>query len=154
SGTPSETPLLPPPLGDYKTAKRQFVELYGSLAVMNTYLKIALLASFLVHLGQIALNIKTYQASHNVKPPIVWIDDSGRPHAESGSPEYHPREAEVRYFLMQFVQQYYGRMRATVKDNFTRSLYFLDGRLADAAIEANKKTKAIETFLASPNEEI
>ena len=39
-------------------------------------------------------------------------------------------------------------MRATVRENYARSLYFLDGRLADAIIEANKKTKAIETFLA------
>jgi hypothetical protein len=34
------------------------------------------------------------------------------------------------------------------------SLYFLDGRLADAAIEANRKTKTIETFLAGEGEEI
>src|SRR5262249_34802487 len=34
------------------------------------------------------------------------------------------------------------------------SLYFLDGRLADAVIEANKKTNAIETFLAGSSEEV
>ena len=45
-------------------------------------------------------------------------------------------------------------MRATVRENYARSLYFLDGRLADAIIEANKKSKAIETFLASASEEI
>jgi hypothetical protein len=45
-------------------------------------------------------------------------------------------------------------MRATVRDNYTRSLYFLDGRLADALMEANKKTKAIENFLLAPSEEI
>jgi type IV secretory pathway component VirB8 len=41
-----------------------------------------------------------------------------------------------------------------VRGNYTRSLYFLDGRLADAVIEANKKTKAIENFLLAPTEEI
>jgi type IV secretion system protein VirB5 len=55
---------------------------------------------------------------------------------------------------MQFVQEHYGRMRATLKENYARSLYFLDGRLADAVIEANKKSKAIETFLAGQDAEI
>ena len=150
----SETPMLPPPPGDYKAAKRQFVELYGSLAVMNTYLKIALLALTAVTTGLIALNIKTYNAFHNVKPLVIRISDLGRAETDYGSLDYHPQEAEIRYFLIQFVQQYYGRMRATVKENYTRSLYFLDGRLADAAIEANKKTKAIETFLTTAAEEI
>jgi len=150
-----EAPLMPPPATDYKAARRQFVELYGSLAVMNTYLKIAVLCLSLVCLGLVWLNVKTYQALQNVKVIVVRINDVGRAEAISyGSLEYHPQEAEIRYFLIQFVQQFYGRMRATLKENYTRSLYFLDGRLADATMEANKKTKAIETFLASPAEEI
>jgi type IV secretion system protein VirB5 len=98
---------------------------------------------------------KIYQAFQNVKPIVIRINDVGRADAINyGSLEYHPQEGEIRYFLIQFVQQYYGRMRATLKENYTRSLYFLDGRLADATMEANKKTKVIETFLASPMEEI
>jgi type IV secretion system protein VirB5 len=149
------TPFLPPPQIDYNSAKRQFVELYGSLAVMNTYLKIAVLGLCLVCLGLTYLNVKTVQAARNLKPLVIRINDIGRAQAVSyDSLEYHPQEAEIRYFLIQFVQAYYGRMRATVKENFTRSFYFLDGRLADAVMEANKKTKAIETFLAAPAEEI
>jgi type IV secretion system protein VirB5 len=45
-------------------------------------------------------------------------------------------------------------MRATVRDNYALSLYYLDGRLADALIEANKKNKTIETFLAGSGDEI
>jgi type IV secretion system protein VirB5 len=151
----TDTPFLPPLQIDYNAAKRQFVELYGSLAVMNTYLKIALLCLSLVCLGVTYLAIKTVEAAHNLKPLVIRINDIGRAQAVSyDSLEHHPQEAEIRYFLIQFVQAYYGRMRATVKENFTRSLYFLDGRLADAVMEANKKTKAIETFLAAPAEEI
>ena len=40
-------------------AKRQFVELYGSALVMNTYLKIALVLVALVALGLLALNFVT-----------------------------------------------------------------------------------------------
>jgi type IV secretion system protein VirB5 len=151
----TDTQWMPPETKDYQAAKRQFVELHGSITVMNTYLKIALLCSSVVCVGLLWLNVKTYEASHNVKPLVIRIGELGRAEAINyGSLEYQPQEAEIRFFLIQFVQQYYGRMRATVKENFTRSLYFLDGRLADSIMETNKKTKAIETFLASPAEEI
>ena len=55
---------------------------------------------------------------------------------------------------MDFVQRHYSRVRATVRENYARSLYYLDGRLADATIEENKKNKTIETFLASRGDEI
>ena len=42
-----------------ENAKRQFVELYGSALVMNTYLKIALVLVSLVALGLLALNFHT-----------------------------------------------------------------------------------------------
>ena len=45
-------------------------------------------------------------------------------------------------------------MRATVRQQYAESLYFLDGRLADATIEANKKAGTIERFLTSGSEEI
>lgn len=146
---------IPPAAKDFQAAKEQYLELYGSTAVMNTYLKIALLCLCLTCVGLIFLNIKTYDAFHNLKPLVIRINDLGRAEAISyGSLEYHPQENEIKYFLVQFVQQYYGRMRATVRESYTRSLYYLDGRLASAIIEANKKTKAIETFLNAPSEEI
>jgi type IV secretory pathway TrbF-like protein len=149
-----ETPWLPPPEKDYAAAKRQYLELYGSLAVMNTYLKIAVLCLSLVVVGLMFLNFRTYAAYHQVKPLVIRINDLGRAEAINyGSLEYQPQEAEIKYFLVQFVHAYYGRMRATVREAYPRSLYFLDGRLADAIIEANIKTKAIEMFLAGGTDE-
>src|SRR3982074_1722858 len=55
---------------------------------------------------------------------------------------------------MQFVMKHYGRMRATVRQQYAESLYFLDGRLADATIDANKKSGTIERFITSGAEEI
>jgi type IV secretory pathway TrbF-like protein len=147
--------LLPPPTPDYNAARRQYMELYGSTAVMNTYLKIALLCLCLVCTGLVMANIKTVQFFRNFKPVVIRINDVGR--AESvpyGSLEYHPQEAEIKYFLVQFVQQHYGRVRATVQEGYARSLYFLDGRLADAIMEANKKSKTIETFMTDRSDEI
>ena len=58
-------------------AKRQFVELYGSALVMNTYLKIAVVLLALVALGLVALNFRTVATYANVKPLVVRIDDVG-----------------------------------------------------------------------------
>jgi len=139
---------------EYQAAKRQFVELYGSTAVMNTYLKIAVLALCAVCLGLVVLNMKTLNALRNVKPIVIRIDQMGRAETVGASGlEYRPQEAEMKFFLIQFVTDHYGRMRATVRENFARSLYFLDGRLADGIMETNKKTKAVETWLASAAEE-
>lgn len=139
----------------FDTAKRQYLELYGSVAVMNTYLKIAVLCLSLVAVALAVLNVKTYAAFHHLKPIVIRINELGRAEAVSyGSLDYHPQEAEIKYFLVQFVQQHYGRMRATVREYYPRSLYFLDGRLADALLEANKKTKMLETLLNGGSDEI
>ena len=82
-------------------------------------------------------------------------NDLGRAEAlKYATLEYHPQDKEIKYFLIDFVQRHYSRMRATLRDNYARSLYFLDGRLADALIEANKKNSALESFLAGIGEEI
>src|SRR3981081_526574 len=119
----SASQLIALPQKDYGAAKRQFLELYGSIAVMNTYLKIALLCLSLVCLVQAVLQIKTNEALRNFKPPIIRIDGNGRTDTLSyGGVEYQPREPEVRYFLIQFVEQYYARIRATLKRDYSRSL--------------------------------
>ncbi len=151
----NETPQIPPPRPDYAAARRQYVELYGSLAVMNTYLKIALLSLSAVTLGLIALNVRTYDAYHHLQPLVIRIDSLGRAEAVSyGSLAYQPQEAEIKYFLARFVQQHYARMRANFRDNYPQSLYFLDGRLADAVLATNRKSKAVEAFLAGQTPEI
>src|SRR5260370_11760705 len=151
----SATHWMPPLTKDLNAAKRQDVEHVGSIMVSNTYLKIAVLALSLVTVGLVVLNIKTYQAFRYQKPIVIRINEVGRAEAvRLDSLEYRPQEAELKFFLIDFVQRHYSRMRSTVRENYARSLYFLDGRLADAIIEANKKTKAIESFLTGGSEEI
>jgi type IV secretory pathway TrbF-like protein len=149
------TNLMPPRDEEFASARRQFVELYGTPLVANRNLRIAVLCLSAVCLGLLLLNVKTSQAFHNFKPLVIRINDVGRAEAVSyDSLTYQPRDAEIRYFLIEFVTQHYSRRRATVRENYARSLYFLDGRLADVTIEANKKTKTIETFLTGEGPEI
>jgi type IV secretory pathway TrbF-like protein len=135
-----------------ENAKRQFLEIYGSAQVLNTYLKIALLLVSLVALGLLALNFHTAARFSQVKPLVIRIDDVGRAEAVSyDATAYQPKPPELRYFLSQFVVKHYGRIRATVQREYPDSLFFLDPALADATISQNDQTRVIETFLTNPS---
>ncbi len=131
-----------------ENAKRQFVELYGSALVMNTYLKIALLLVSLLALGLLVLNFRTQARYATVKPLVVRIDDVGRAEAvQYDATTYRPQAPELRYFLTQFVVKHFSRIRATVQREYPDSLFFLEPALADATIAENDRSRALETFL-------
>ena len=137
-----------------ENAKRQFVELYGSALVMNTYLKIALLLLTLLALGLLALNFRTQAKYANVKPLVIRIDDVGRAEAvQYDASTYRPQAPELRYFLTQFVVKHFSRLRATVQRDYADSLFFLEPSLADATIAQNEQSHAMEQFLTNPSAE-
>ena len=110
-----------------ESAKRQFVELYGSALVMNTYLKIALVLVSLVALGLIGLNIYTVRRYADVKPLVIRIDDVGRAEAvQYDATTYKPQAPELRYFLTQFVVKHFSRIRSTLQREYAESLKVLD----------------------------
>jgi type IV secretory pathway TrbF-like protein len=152
----TDKPLTLPPTGyEYGEARRRYVEQYGSTLVMNTYLKVALLCLSLVTAGLIVLNLRTQRTFQNFRPLVIRIDEVGRAAAVNyAALTYTPQAPELKYFLIQFVTRHYSRMRATVRQQYAESLYFLDGRLADATIEADKKTGIIERFLTAASEEV
>ena len=147
-------PYEPPPIED---AKRQYVELFGSALVMNTYLKVALLAVSSVAVGLVALNFWTVGKYEHLKPLVIRIDDIGRAQAvQYDSLTYRPQgqAPELKYFVTQFATKHFARMRATVKERYAESLYFLDASLADATIGQNQRSQVLETFLAGHGDEI
>jgi type IV secretion system protein VirB5 len=149
------SPTLPPTGYEFGTARARYVEWYGATLVMNRYLQLAVLGLSLVALGLIALNLRTQRMVQQFKPLVIRIDEVGRATAVSyASLTYTPQAPELKYFLIQFVTKHYSRMRATVRQQYAESLYFLDGRLADATIEANKKAGTLERFLTNGSEEI
>ena len=145
----TDAPYQLPPIED---AKRQYVELFGSALVMNTYLKIALLCVSLVALG----NFRTLNKYANVKPLVIRIDDIGRAQAvQYDTLTYTPQgqAPELKYFLVQFVTKHFARMRATVKQQYAESLYFLDAPLADATIAQDQRDHVIDGFLTGTADE-
>lgn len=138
-------------------AKRQYVELYGSALVLNTYLKIAVLCVSLVAAGLVVLNLRTQRQLEGFKPLVIRIDDVGRAQAvQYDALTYKPvgQAPELKYFLIQFVTKHYSRIRATVKQQYAESFYFLDATVADATIANDQRDSDIERFLGGAGDEI
>jgi type IV secretory pathway TrbF-like protein len=152
-----ERPAPPYQIAPLADAKRQYVELFGSALVLNTYLKIALVCVSLVALGLLLLNYRTVRMYERVKPLVIRIDEVGRAQAvQYDALTYRPagQAPELKYFLSQFVTKHFGRMRSTVKANYAESLFFLDAGLAEAAMAQHQRDRTIEAFLTGTSDEI
>ena len=152
------SPLTPPyQLPPIEDARRQYVELFGSALVMNTYLKVALLCVSVVAAGLVVLNMQTQRRYAQLKPLVIRIDDVGRAQAvQYDLLTYKPagQAPELKYFLTQFITKHFARMRATVKERYAESLYFLDAALADATIARTQRDQDIQAFLTSTTDEV
>jgi type IV secretory pathway TrbF-like protein len=147
-------PYQLPPIED---AKRQYVELFGSALVMNTYLKIALACVSLSAVGLLVLNFRTQAKYEHVKPLVIRIDDVGRAQAvQYDTLTYRPQgqAPELKYFLTQFVTKHFSRLRAAVRAQYAESLFFLDSALVDATIAQSQRDQGIERFLTSSDDEV
>jgi type IV secretory pathway TrbF-like protein len=134
----------------FHDAKQLYLEQYGDPMVTNTYLKIALVLACLVAVGLALVDLRTIRTFENFRPLVIRIDDLGRAEAINyHNLEYKPQDAEAKYFLSQFCVFYYRRNRYTIQDDFSKSLYFLDGRLANGILDAYKKDDIIQRFLTN-----
>jgi len=134
----------------FHDAKRLYLEQYGDPMVTNTYLKIALTLVSLIAVGLLLLDLKTIKTFQDFRPLVIRIDDLGRAEAINyHNLEYKPQDAEAKYFLSQFCGLYYRRNRYTIQDDFSKSLYFLDGKLADGILDAYRKGDIVRKFLTN-----
>src|SRR6201984_3107229 len=132
----------------FQNAKRLYLEQYGDPMVTNTYLKSALVLVSLVAIGVALVDLRTIRTFQNFRPLVIRIYDLGRAEAINyHNVEYTPQDAEVKYFFSQFCTLYYRRNRYTIQDDFSKSLYFLDGKLADGILDAYRKDDVIRKFL-------
>ena len=132
----------------FQDAKRLYLEQYGDPMVTNTYLKIALTLVCLIAVGLLVLDLKTIKTFQDFRPLVIRIDDLGRAEAINyHNLEYKPQDAEAKYFLSHFCGLYYRRNRYTIQDDFSKALYFLDGKLADGILDAYRKGDILRKFL-------
>jgi type IV secretory pathway TrbF-like protein len=134
----------------FHDAKRLYLEQYGDPMVTNTYLKIALVLVSLVALGLALVDLRTIRTFQNFRPLVIRIDDMGRAEAINyHNFEYKPQDAEAKYFLSQFCTLFYRRNRYTIQNDFSKSLYFLDGKLANGILDEYRKTDIVRKFLTN-----
>ena len=134
----------------FHDAKRLYLEQYGDPMVTNTYLKIALALLALVAVGLVLVDLRTIRTFQNFRPLVIRIDDLGRAEAINyHNLEYKPQDAEAKYFLSEFCALYYRRNRYTIQNDFSKSLYFLDGKLANGILDAYRKDDIIKKFITN-----
>ena len=137
------TPVIPPAGYEFSDGPRKrYVEQYASSLVLNNYLKVG--SHQRVRGGR---EPRVSERSHkpgaaSFKPMVIRVDEVGRASAVNyAASTYQPQAPELKYFLIEFVTDHYSRMRATVRENYARSLYFMDAptRGRDHRIEQEDK---------------
>jgi len=137
---------------DFNETRQLYLERYGDILVTSNYLRIAVALLCLAVLGLAVLNLRTIRTFQNFRPLVIRIDELGRAQAvDYKSLEYRPGDREAKYFLSEFCQLYFRRNRYTIHDDFTKSLYFLDGKVANDIMEQYRKDDTINAFLNNPS---
>jgi type IV secretory pathway TrbF-like protein len=129
-------------------AAQRYLEQYGDPMVMNTYLKVAVLALAAAVVALAGLVFKGHQALASVKPLIIRIDNVGRAEAiDYREFQYRPQEAENKYYLGRWAELYFSRNRFTLVRDQTASLYFMNSDVQRGVIEQERKAQTIPTYL-------
>ena len=80
------------------------------------------------------------------RPIVVRVDEIGRAEAvayDVMEAQADPLDPTTKYFLNRFVYDFYSRRRATVEENWSRSLRFLTTDLANASFRAESQNIAL-----------
>jgi type IV secretory pathway TrbF-like protein len=129
-------------------AAERYLEQYGDPVVMNTYLKVTILALVIVCLTLAALTFKSQEALAAMHPMIVRINDVGRAEViDYRNFQYRPEEAENKYYLTRWAELYFSRNRFTIERDQTNALYFLNGDVQRAVIDQERKGNVIQTYV-------
>jgi type IV secretory pathway TrbF-like protein len=128
-------------------AAERYLEQYGDPLVMNTYLKVTILALVIVCLALAAVTFESQRALANMHPMIVRINDVGRAEAiDYRNFQYRPQEVENKYYLTRWAELYFSRNRFTIERDQTNALYFLNSDVQRAVIEQERKDNIILTY--------
>ena len=118
-------------------AGREYAEIWGEAVHANRRLRtiLILLAASCV-LGVLVL--LRIAGAEPPRPIVVRVDEVGRAEAvayEAATAQADPLDPTTKYFLNRFVHDFHSRRRATVEEQWTRSLRFLSTELANAAFQ-------------------
>ena len=128
-----------------KDAGAEYAEIWGEAIHSNRHLRVI---SVGLGMGLLLLIVVVIRVV-SVDPPrpiVVRVDEVGRAEAvayEAMEAQADPLDPTTKYFLNRFIHDFYSRRRATVQENWSRSLRFLTTELANASFRAESRNVAL-----------
>ncbi len=132
-----------------------YIERHAALLVTNGRLRFVLIAMVAL-LAVLAYGYTSVARSFaSLKPMVIRIDSVGRAQAVNYSAtEYKVQEAEIKYFLIDFIKTYYGRLRGSARDDLAHSLYFVSQPISSQTLSELKATHSLDDFIGGSTNEI
>ena len=126
-------------------AGAEYAEIWGEAVHSNRHLRVLSigLGALCLLLTAVIIRIVTIDPP---KPIVVRVDEVGRAEAvayEAMEAQADPLDPTTKYFLNRFIHDFYSRRRATVQENWSRSLRFLTTDLANASFRAESQNVAL-----------
>ena len=128
-----------------KDAGAEYAEIWGEAIHTNRHLRVI---SVGLAIGVLLLIVAVIRIV-SVEPPrpiVVRVDEVGRAEAvayKAMEAQADPLDPTTKYFLNRFIYDFYSRRRATVAQNWSRSLRFLSTQLANASFRADSQNVAL-----------
>ena len=126
-------------------AGAEYAEIWGEAVHSNRHLRV-----FSIGLGALCLLLTVVIIRIvTIDPPrpiVVRVDEVGRAEAvayEAMEAQADPLDPTTKYFLNRFIHDFYSRRRATVQENWSRSLRFLSTELANASFRVESRNVAL-----------
>ena len=128
-----------------KDAGAEYAEIWGEAVHSNRHLRVLSigLGALCLLLAAVIIRIVTIDPP---KPIVVRVDEVGRAEAVAYAAmeaQADPLDPTTKYFLNRFIHDFYSRRRATVQQNWSRSLRFLTTDLANASFRAESQNVAL-----------
>ncbi len=126
-------------------AGAEYAEIWGEAVHSNRHLRVLSigLGALCLLLAAVIIRIVTIDPP---KPIVVRVDEVGRAEAvayEAMEAQADPLDPTTKYFLNRFIHDFYSRRRATVQQNWSRSLRFLTTDLANASFRVESQNVAL-----------
>ena len=130
---------------EIKDAGGEYAEIWGETIHTNRHLR---MISGGLAIAVLLLIVVVFRIV-SVEPPrpiVVRVDEVGRAEAVSYNAieaQADPLDPTTKYFLNRFIYDFYSRRRATVAENWSRSLRFLSTELANASFRSESQNVAL-----------
>ena len=128
-----------------KDAGAEYAEIWGEAVHSNRHLRVLSIGLGALCLLLIIVVFRIVSIDPP-KPIVVRVDEVGRAEAvayEAMEAQADPLDPTTKYFLNRFIHDFYSRRRATVQQNWSRSLRFLTTDLANASFRAESRNVAL-----------